>query len=548
MVTCFVILKLLIVDNGGFANNLTQLDSLLVEIDEAINSQAKIIKQKEDFIRKIKAQLGYTNLPQETRYILYKQLTDEYITYQADSSLKYARLRTEAAATTGNEEWITDSRIHMALVQAKSGFFQAAIDTLKKMDISELNENQRMDYYIAYSDTYVYWMEFSEGMDISDLVVRRSQVQDSLINILQPGSYEYAVHKGTKNIEAGNYEEAKNLLLSAYPKLTHDTRQYAVLTSLLAYLFEQQGNVQERKVYLALSALADIESGIMENTSLRTLALLLYKDGDLQRANSYIKKCLDDANFFNARLRNLQTSRILPIIDKAYQEYKVAQEKKLSNLLHIISMLLVLLVLVVVFVIRQMFKLSKAQKSILLINNQLSELNVNLKQANIQQIETNKSLADANYIKEQFISNFLEICTEYIDKLEKLKSSIRMKIKAGQVHDVLRMTDSPSDTAEELKELYENFDRAFLNIYPNFIEEFNKLLKNDKRYKEPEDGSLNQELRIFALIRLGITDNNQMATFLHYTLRTIYNYRSKVKSKATHPDDNFEEQVKQLCS
>ena len=209
VVTCFVILKLLIVDNGGFANNLTQLDSLLVEIDEAINSQAKIIKQKEDFIRKIKAQLGYTNLPQETRYILYKQLTDEYITYQADSSLKYARLRTEAAATTGNEEWITDSRIHMALVQAKSGFFQAAIDTLKKMDIS-------------------------------DLVVRRSQVQDSLINILQPGSYEYAVHKGTKNIEAGNYQEAKNLLLSAYPKLTHDTRQYAVLTSLLAYLFEQQ--------------------------------------------------------------------------------------------------------------------------------------------------------------------------------------------------------------------------------------------------------------------------------------------------------------------
>jgi hypothetical protein len=142
----------------------------------------------------------------------------------------------------------------------------------------------------------------------------------------------------------------------------------------------------------------------------------------------------------------------------------------------------------------------------------------------------------------------LELCTEFIDKLEKHKQTIHTKIKARQLNDVLRMTDSATDSARELKELYENFDIAFLNIYPIFVEEFNKLLRSEEQYKESADGALNQELRVFALIRLGITDSHKMATFLHYTLRTIYNYRSKVKSKALNQNENFEEKVKQLCA
>jgi len=181
------------------------------------------------------------------------------------------------------------------------------------------------------------------------------------------------------------------------------------------------------------------------------------------------------------------------------------------------------------------------------INDQLKKLNQNLKGANEQQAQTNRSLAEANNIKEQFISSFLEICTVYIDKLEKLKQVINMKIKAGQINDVLRMTDSTQDTSRELKELYENFDQAFLNIYPNFVEELNKLLREEEYYKVLGDGNLNHELRVFALIRLGITDSHKMATFLHYSLRTIYNYRSKVKSKALAQNDYFEEKIKHLC-
>lgn len=526
----------------------SHLDSLLLQVDKAIETQESAVKQKEIFIEKIKAQLDYSYLGSDSRYIIFKQLSDEYRAYQSDSLKLYSQKRLEWAEKTKKQEWIIDSKINMALVHAQSGYFQMAVETLDGIDRQKLTTQQLIDYYIVASDTYIYWIEFLVGTDVADLVDKRREAQDSLLGLLSTNSYDYAVHYGTRYIESSMFDQAENLLLSILPTLTPDTRNYAVTTSLLAYLYELKVDVDKQKEYLAVSALADIQGVIMENTSLRTLAMLLFNDGDVQRANIYIKKCMDDANFFNASLRNLQTSRLLPIIDKAYQQERMAQQKKLSLLLSVISILSFVLILVIFFVIRQMFKLSKAQKRIMHINNQLTELNHNLQLANEQQILSNTSLADANHIKEQFISNFLDISTEYIDKLEKLKQTIHLKIKAGQINDVLRITDSSVDSARELKELYENFDRAFLNIYPNFIEEFNKLLRPDEYYKEASDGSLNQELRVFALIRLGIYDNNKIATFLHYTLRTIYNYRSKVKSKALSQDENFEEKVKALCA
>jgi len=531
----------------SFSSNSNKLDSLLSKIDFALDNQDVFIRQKDVFIDRLKRQLDHPNFGIESKYLVYKQLTDEYEAYQADSLKLYSQKRLETALESSNKEWIINSKINWALVQGKTGLFQSAIDSLNRINKDELSKQQLINYYIAYSDTYVYWIEFMVGMDVSYLVDKRRRMQDSLLILLPVNSYNYIVHYGTKYIETGDFEKAEKLLFSIFSTLKSDTRDYAVLTSLLAYLYEQRGDVEKQKEYLAISALADIHGVIMENTSLRTLALLLFNEGEVHRADIYIKKCLDDANFFNASLRNLQTSRILPIIDKAYQEDRIKQQKKLSTLLTIISILSFVLLIVIFFVIRQMYKLSKAQKRILDINRQLTDLNQILKRANEQQAHTNSSLAEANNIKEQFISSFLEICTVYIGKLEKLKQAINMKIKAGQVNDVLRMTDSTQDTSRELKELYENFDQAFLNIYPDFVEELNQLLREEERYKILSDGNLNHELRVFALIRLGITDSHKMATFLHYSLRTIYNYRSKVKSKALVQNESFEEKIKHLC-
>lgn len=544
-----VLLSLFTLIPTGFlaAHNAT-LDSLLVEIDNAIKDQSSYIRQKEDYIWKIKSQLENFGQTMESRYIICSLLVSGYEAFQSDSLKKYSTERLLIAEMMDNQSWIIDSKIHLALVEARRGFFQEATDILDQLDKQLFTRQQLINYYKATYDTYVYWLEYIEGIDASSLTQKKHAVQDSLIELLPIDSYDYAVYFGVKSMEKGEFDKAETVFMSVLSRLTSNSRDYAVLTSLLANLYERKGNVEKQKEFLALSALSDIRGAIMENTSLRILALLLFNENEIQRANRYIKKSMEDANFYNARLRNLQTARILPVIDKAYQQDRIKQQRKLTVLLLTISLLSFVLLVTIFFLIRQMKKLAKAQKKILEINQHLNQLNAELNEANKRQALTNRSLAEANHIKERFISNFLEICTEYIEKLEKFKHSVHIKLKVGQTNDILRMTSPTADSTKELKELYDNFDRAFLNIYPDFVEEFNQLLRPEERYAIHDDNTLNQELRIFALIRLGINDSNKMAVFLHYSLRTIYNYRCKVKSKALDQKEDFEEKVRQLCS
>jgi hypothetical protein len=524
-----------------------KFDSLIAELDKAVRQDDYYIQQRENYIRKVKSQLNDNALNNEGRYLIYKQLSDEYDAFQSDSSLLYAAKRLQIAEEINSPAWISDAKIGLARAESKAGMFSDAVEILGNIGVEELNKQQKITYYRVSLDIYIFWMEFiGDGNITQEMFDKRKEVENALIQLLPVDSYEYAAQYGTKYIESGEFEKAEIILKSFLPKLNKELRDYAILTAQFAHLYEQQGKIDLQKEFLAMSAITDVKAAIMENTSLRTLSFILYNEGDIERANTYIKKSMDDANFYNARLRNLQTSKILPVIDKAYQSERVRQQKLLTNLLTGISILSVVLLIAIFFIFRQMRKLSKAQTKIMEINARLNELNKSLKSANEQQWQTNLSLAEANHIKEQFISNFLQICTEYIAKLEKFKQNVHIKVKVGQINDVLKMTSSSADSAKELKELYENFDRAFLNIYPDFVEKLNRLLRLEEQYPVNTDNTLNQELRIFALIRLGITDSHQIATFLHYTLRTIYNYRSKVKSKAIDPDDNFEEKVKRL--
>lgn len=533
---------------GLSAENNATLDSLLVEVDNAIKNQDSYIDQKGNYIQKIKCQLNNSLQTAESRYVIYTQIVNEYEAFQSDSLRKYSIERLTAAELANNDSWLIDSKINLALVEAQRGFFQEAVDILDDLDRSLFTGQQIINYYKALYSTYVYWVEYLEDFDTLALLEKKQASRDSLIELLPPDSYDYAVYFGVKCMEQGEFDKAEAVFKPIYAQFASNNRDYAVLTSLMANLYERKGDVETQKEFLALSALADIRGAILENTSLRTLALLLFNENEIQRADRYIKKSMEDANFYNARLRNFQTAKILPIIDRAYQQDRVRQQKKLTGLLVTISVLSCILLVTVFFLIRQMRKLAKAQKEIMEINSRLNELNTELKKANEQQSLTNKSLAEANHLKERFISSFLEICTEYIEKLEKFKQSVHVKLKVGQTNDILRMTSSTADSSKELKELYENFDKAFLNIYPDFVEEFNKLLRPEEQYTHTQNNTLNQELRIFAFIRLGINDSNKMAVFLHYSLRTIYNYRSKVKSKALDQKEDFEEKVRQLCS
>lgn len=546
MRSIFLIIGLIIAISHASAKSTPKLDSLLTELDKVIDNEKEYVGRKQLFLDKLKDQMS-PSLSEDEKYHIYYSLAREYETFMCDSAILYATKALDKATTLGNKSWLYDSKIQLARSKAKAGLFSNVLELLDTIDAKELNKQQQIDFYKTYTDVYIFMIEYQDGYDVLKLKQEKEVYQDHLLKILEPNTYDYAISYGFYYIEKGNMEKANVILSSYYLNVKQGTKEMAGITSILSHMYDQKGEHEKRKECLAISAISDIKASVKENISLRVLAILLFNDGDVIRANKYIKKSLDDANFYNARLRNIQTSKILPIIDKVYQMDKEAQQKKQQNLLVAISILSVILLITILFIVLQMMRLKKAKKYIEEVNSRLNELNVVLQEANKQQRQTNIKLGEANLIKERFISNFLEICTEYIEKLDAFKRLVNRKIKSGQVNDLLGITSKTENTIE-LKELYANFDKAFLNIYPSFVEEFNSLLREEERYRINNDQSLNQELRIFALIKLDIKDTNKIATFLHYTPRTVYNYRSKVKSKALDYNEDLEDKLRHICS
>ena len=285
----------------------------------------------------------------------------------------------------------------------------------------------------------------------------------------------------------------------------------------LATFADNEVKSEEYEKYLILSTISDIKASVKENAALPSLAFVLYGQGDITRAYHYIKRSLEDAIFCNARLRTIEISGMLPVIDAAYKLQIERQRRQLVLFLIIVSLLSVFLIISVVLIYKQVKKLSVARRH----------------------------LRQANHIKEEYIGHFLNLCSLYIEKLDNFRRTVNRKITAGQTEELLKLTKSSQFAGMEQKEFYANFDNAFLHLYPDFVTEFNRLLQPEERFIMKPGELLNTELRIFAIIRLGIDDSSKIANFLHYSINTIYTYRNKVKNKAINRE-NFEEEIMKI--
>lgn len=521
---------------------------LLNELDEAILNEDKYTDHKDIYIDGLREQLLNHGLTKDEQYLSYLNLAKIYETYRCDSSIVYVHKALDIAKSIGNKKWLNDCMIQWARSEAKAGILSKAEMILNGINLEELEREQLVDYYMTYVQYCIFSIEYQDEYDIDDLLKKKKDFQHALLRVADPKSFEYVYILALDYTDLGQYENAKKVLVEYLPNVRPDTKEMAKISSLLSYVYYLLNDTHKQKKYLIISAIADTKASVKENISLRELATILYQENDLSRANRYIKKSMEDANFYNARLRNIQISKVLPIINEAYQLDVDNQRYKLRVLLIVVSLLSVVLLTVIVVVVLQIKKLSTAKKCIEDANIQLNNLNKELKVANEKQMQTNSHLVESNNLKELFICSFLEISAEYIEKLRAFKLLVYRKIKADQIIEMLRLVEDKEDTEKEQRELYANFDKVFLNIYPAFIEEFNELLREEERYPVDENKSLNHELRVFALIKLGVRDTNKITFFLNYAPRTVYNYRSKVKAKALNPSEDFDEEVRNLCS
>lgn len=524
------------------------LESLLRDLDVAIENSEQYEKEKIQRITLMKDGLNALELSLEEEYRINLRLYNEYEAYICDSARHYINRNIDIATRLDNREWLDESKLKKAHILATSGLYAEGVRLLETIEKKYLSERLLVDYYMAFENIYLYHAEYAQDDEYRpEYLDKMNRYRDSVLLVVPEGSYQYVIVRAPQFIDRQQPEQAEILLKDCMHKTASDTREYAILTSILAFTYQMSNRLELQKMSLTESAIADIKGVVKENNSLRALSELLYEEGALDRANKYMKKSMADASFYNARLRNVQASKMLPVIDYAYQLEKEMQRRKLQIFLGVISILSLFLIVAVGYVIRQLKKLAKARREVVHANRELQKLNADLVEANRRQKQTNDSLTEANCIKEEYIGRFLGQCSAYIDKLETYRRMLNKKAASGKVEELYKTLKSSQFIEDELKEFYHNFDNSFLSIFPDFVECFNRLLPEGEQIVPKQGERLTTELRIFALIRLGITDSAKIASFLRYSITTIYTYRSKLKNKSLYRD-NLEEQVMKIGS
>ena len=527
-----------------YAKDNKSTDALLREIDGIIKNRQTYGAEKEARIADLKKLLAEAT-SDEQRYGFCGRLFDEYRAYNLDSSFVYAQRKEELAHRMDKLDYLDDAAMNMAEVMGTTGMYKEALELLGQIDKKTLPDYLYGYYYHLYRTIYGLMGDYAVTEKVKKEYYRMTDLyRDSLLQVNASDSLGHVLVMADKCIVHAQYDEAIRMLMEYYNKPSLDDHSKARLTYTLSEGYRLKGDKQGQKHYLALSAIADLKSAVKEYVSLRKLASLVYDEGDIDRAYNYLKCSLEDATLCNARLRTLEISQVFPIIDQAYQLKTKRQQQEMKVSLICISLLSVFLLVAIFFVYKQMKKVAAARREVVDTNTLLQELNEELHDSNSQLKEMNHTLSEANYIKEEYIGRYMDQCSTYLDKMDLYRRSLNKIAAAGRVEELYKAIKSSQFLDEELKEFYANFDMTFLQLFPNFVEEFNALLTEPMQPKPGE--LLNTELRIFALIRLGITDSTKIAQFLRYSVTTIYNYRTRVRNKALGERDEFETKVMQI--
>ncbi|MDD4969350.1 MAG: DUF6377 domain-containing protein [Paludibacter sp.] len=539
----FILISCILFSFSIFAKN--EIDSLLNVLDKTIENYQLYSNLKEQKLNQLKDLLKITTAD-EQRYIICGKLYDEYRSYNSDSALTYARKKLVIAEKMNDIQKLNDARLNLASIMGTLGMYKEAMDILNDVDI-KTSPFLKAYYFHIYRTIYGSMSDYAvSSQEKARYDSRTAAFRDSLLAVNAPTSGPHVMVQSDQLIVKKQYDEALKLLLPYFPTIKDNNHDKAIIAYSISEAYHGKKDRNREKRWLAISANYDIQSANKEYISLRSLAFILYEDGDIDRAYKYIRRSLDDALFCNARLRTIEISSMVPIIDKAYQLQTQARQRDLIISLVSISLLSLFLIVAIFFVYRQMNKLAVTRKHLSIANKQLNDVNQELSGTNQELKITNETLLEANIIKEEYIGRYMDQCSAYIDKLDEYRRVLNKTAAAGKIDELLLSIKSKQFIETELKEFYDNFDSSFLQLFPTFVDEFKRLLSDHEDILLKPGQLLNTELRIFALIRLGITDSVKISHFLRYSLSTIYNYRTKLRNKALGKRDEFEANVMRI--
>lgn len=535
---------IMIVILSSYASAQREVDSLLIVLEETMVNRAKYDQKKELRISYLKELKKDSALKKEEIYQINNNIITQYSAYSFNSILSFIDQNISLAKTLDDQSLLHESLLKLAKLLASSGQYTEGIDILSQINSRTLSGKLLNNYYWCYkkiySDLSFYAISNDNKNKYKEYYLAYS---DSLLARYEPSTEEYLAIKEGEYRDNRELEKCLSVNSRRLSIADFGTKIYSQIAFERSLIYEIKRDFEAQKKYLILSAISDIKCSVKDNASLTILSMLLFKENNIGSAHKYINFAFQDAEFYNSKLRFVLISTILPDITKAYELQIEDQKNQLQTFLFIISLLGLVLLISVFYVFKQIKHLKVTRNDLLKANEQFNLLNQKLNESNSELEVLYEGLSESSLVKEHYIGTFLNIHSNYIDKLDDYRKMVKKHIVSKTIGDLFEKTKSKELIDSELKLFYKNFDETFLHIFPNFVERINQLLVNNGQLVPKQKGLLNTELRIFALIRLGITDSSKIAKLLRYSVNTIYNYRVKVKNNSIGLRDDFENDV-----
>lgn len=549
MIRCLFCLFMFILATTNAHAGTSGNEPLLGELDQLLKERIMYVRKKENKINYLK-QLSSSEALVDKKYDIISRLIEEYSNFQSDSAFQYIEQNRLFAGSLESKDKLLENRFQYIFLCAQAGLLNEAQHALLELEdqYPDMNTSQKAEYNKQYERLYMNLRELAQNSHLEEEYRRQELKYSRIICGLVPlESKDFYYYSFKQNYAEGNLEEAKKDIASYYQLVDSASNEAARALYHLSLIYKIEKDELNEEQSLIRSVMADIKSAVKQNRSLRLLAQIRNDKGDIRRAYRYLDISLQDANFYNTRLRNSQIAEAIPIIQK---EYRLQRDKQALYLRAgiVISTFFLLLILGIALYLRKKRKdLSVARSQLLSINDKLNRINCEVQEKNEELQSLTSNLMESDRVKEKYIGHFLKLCSMYILKIGDYQKLVNRKIKSGQIEELYKLNSSTQYLLKESKDFYSQFDEAFLQIYPSFVKELNALLKEDQQYTLKEGEFLNAELRICALIRLGIKDSSQIAEFMGYNPVTVYTYRTKVKSRAK-DKNNFDQEILKIGS
>ena len=529
-------LALVSVLSGCCSEKDRQIRDTLKELDDVISRQEEIESAKDSYIELIKGRYSEA-MSHDEKYSIFDELYNEYYNYNIDSAIFYARTKLDIAFDAAEQDLVDDAILDIADRYVMSGMYLAAHDIISEISADRLDVLLVPRYYHIWHSLYT---GLEDGCDdpVQKTEYRKlkQQYREQLFSLLGKDDISRLYVMADIYVDEGRADELLDTLNAKFNEdiPIHDK---AVLSYIYANISDSYGHDDDATLYFAKSAIFDLMTPVHEYKSLYELASKLYDAGDIKRAYRYISRSINDAITANALINIQSINRSLPIISRSYHSQMLHNRRQLSVLSGILGIMAVLLIGAVIVTLREQRKARQAEK-------RTSEINEELKAINRKMEEYILLLKESNNIKEIYIGRYIDLCSEYIGRMERYRSMLNRTARTEGFEAVRNALKSSEFIDKELNEFYEQFDATFLQLFPDFIKDLNALLQPDKRIElKTRDGIMTTELRIFALIRLGITDSVKIAEFLRRSVSTVYNYRVKMRNAALNSREDFEKQI-----